>query len=373
MKVISLSLENFRNITELELCAHPKMNILYGDNAQGKTNIIESIWLFTGQKSFQGATDRKMILNTENYSNLKLNFEDEQREQQIKLRLEEKKRTISVNSVPIKTNTELSGKFLAVIFSPIHLEIAAEGPGVRRRFLDDAISQMNSKYADYLKQYEKILEQRNSLLKDINKFPSLEMTLDVWDLQLSKIGTILTIYRNDYIKYLKEYGRDIYNGFSKEKMEMYYQSTIFQDVENIDKYTDSNVNIYYEKLKDAREKDLILKYTSVGIHRDDLIIEIDDMPVREFGSQGQKRSIVLTLKLAEAKILKQITGESPVVLFDDVLSELDENRQAYLLNNLEDFQVFITCCDPANTTRHKEGKVFHIKNGQIKSVFNPRN
>lgn len=365
MKVLSFSCENFRNISEISISAHPKMNIFYGNNAQGKTNILELIWIFTGQKSFRGSNDRQLIKKDSNFSKLNLIFSDESREQNIKLILEEKKRTITCNGVNQKNNCSLLGKFLAVIFAPIHLEIASEGPAIRRRFLDDAISQMNIKYANYLSQYDKITDQRNSLLKDIKKYPSLEDTLDIWDMQLSKIGTILTIYRNDYINHLKTHCKDIYSGFSDEKLEIFYQSTIYDNVENIDKYTDSNINIYYEKLKQSRQKDLILKYTSVGIHRDDIILSIDNMLLRDFGSQGQQRSVVLSLKLAEAKIIKEITGENPVILFDDVLSELDENRQAYLLNNLDDFQVFITCCDVANTTRHKEGKVFQVKKGNV--------
>lgn len=238
---------------------------------------------------------------------------------------------------------------------------------MRRRFLDDAVSQINPKYAGYLSQYEKVLEQRNSLLRDIKKYPSLEGTLDIWEMQLAKLGTVITIYRNDYISYLVRYGKEIYNGFSKESFSVEYSSSAFENVENIKEYTDSNINIFYEKLKSNREKDIILKYTTVGIHRDDLIFKINSMPVREFGSQGQKRSVVLALKLAEAKIAKQVTGENPVILFDDVLSELDEKRQEYLLNKLNDFQVFITCCEPAGTARHKNGKVFHIKNGGILS------
>ncbi len=365
MKIKGICCEKFRNIRDLKLSAHPKMNILYGSNAQGKTNILEAIWLFTGQKSFQNARDIQMIQNGEEYANLSLDFQDSRREQNIKLRLEEKKRTILLNDVKLKSSSELCQNFSAVIFSPVHLDIAADGPSVRRRFLDDAISQVNIKYSDYLTQYEKVLDQRNSLLKDIKRYPSLEGTLDIWDMQLAKLGTIITIYRNDYISRLKKYASDIYEGFSKEKLKLEYSSTVFEAAENIKKYTDSNINIYYNVLYNSREKDTVLKYTSAGVHRDDLELSINQMAVRSYGSQGQKRSVVLTLKLSEARILKDVTGENPVILFDDVLSELDESRQEYLLNRLNNFQVFITCCDPANTTRHKSGKVFHIKNGGI--------
>ena len=365
VRIEKLSCEKFRNIDNIVFSAHPKMNILYGDNAQGKTNILEAIWLFTGQKSFQNARDIQIIQNGSKYSNLSLDFSDERRMQHIDLRLEEKKRIVLLNDVKLKSSSKLCQTFLAVIFSPVHLEIASDGPAVRRRFLDDAISQINIKYFDYLSQYEKVLDQRNSLLKDIKRYPSLEGTLDIWDMQLAKLGTIITIYRNDYVNRLKKYASEIYSGFSKEVFKSEYCSTIFEQAENIDKYTDSNINLYYNALKNLRDKDTLLKYTSVGIHRDDLNLYINELPVRSYSSQGQKRSVVLTLKLAEAKLLKDVTDENPVILFDDVLSELDESRQEYLLNRLEDFQVFITCCDPANTTRHKNGKVFHVKNGEI--------
>lgn len=365
MIINGLCCEKFRNLRDIKLSAHPKMNILYGGNAQGKTNILEAIWLFTGQKSFQNARDVQMIQNGENYSNLKLDFQDSRRGQNIKLRLEEKKRTVLLNDVKLKSSSELSQNFSAVIFSPVHLEIASDGPAVRRRFLDDAISQINIKYADYLSQYEKVLDQRNSLLKDLKRYPYLEGTLDIWDMQLAKLGTIITIYRNDYISRLKKYASEIYEGFSKEEFKIEYSSTVFENAENIKKYTDSNINDYYNNLASSREKDTVLKYTSAGVHRDDLELSINQLAVRNYGSQGQKRSVVLTLKLSEARILKDVTGENPIILFDDVLSELDESRQEYLLNRLGEFQVFITCCDPANTTRHKNGKVFHIKNGDI--------
>ena len=380
MKVISINCENFRNLKELEVQADANINVIYGDNAQGKTNIIEAINLFSGSKSFRGAKDKEQINFDSNFCRLKLIFSDKDREQQAEIKLlnsniNEKERTqikreITLNNVPIKSYNELLGNFYSIVFSPTHLSLIKDGPSGRRQFIDTAMCQINKRYCDYLTRYEKILKQRNALIKDIKKFADLESTLDIWDTQLAKLGTIITIYRNEYIAKLKKTAIKFYSGFSKggEELGVKYVSNTYESVGKIEKYTDSNIKVYFDRLKDSFSDDLGAGFTTVGIHRDDINFMVDQNDVRIYGSQGQQRSVVISVKLAEANILKEIINEAPIVLLDDVLSELDLERQDYILNNLKDFQVFITCCDPENAMRLVKGKVLHIDGGALRNA-----
>jgi DNA replication and repair protein RecF len=343
------------------------MNIIYGDNAQGKTNIIEAIWLFSGCKSFRGAKDREMIAFLNDFADLTITFEDKERVQTARIKMEDKKKCVLLNKVPLKSASELSGNFLCVVFSPTHLSLVKDGPVLRRKFLDTAIAQIKPQYLTYLLQYEKVLSQKNALIKDVKKFSQLKETLDSWDIQLAKLGTIITIFRKDYVSKLDKTAQSIYSGFSndKEKIELSYQSTVFSDLSEIDNYSDKNIEQYLTALKQNYEQDIKYGFTTVGIHRDDLGICLNQKDCKTYGSQGQQRSTVLALKLSEAKILKSVTGENPIILLDDVMSELDTNRQDYILNHVKDSQVFVTCCDIANTLRLTDGKIFHIQDGVL--------
>ena len=269
--------------------------------------------------------------------------------------------------MPLKTISELAGEFYCVVFNPDDLDIVKGGPSYRRQFLDTAISQIKPIYGKYLSQYENVLEQRNVLLKEIRKQNYSEDMLDIWDEQLAKLGTILSIFRKDYLEKLKIVGQKIYSGFSggKEKIEMEYQSTIYPNSTELKIYSDKLISEYRKILLEFREEDIRIRSTTKGIHRDDFEIEIDGLSAKQFGSQGQQRSCAITLKLSEAALLKNITGENPVILLDDVMSELDCQRQHYILNKVKDFQVFITCCDLSNTLQLEEGKIFFVENGSF--------
>lgn len=368
MEVLSLTTENFRNLQNGTVAFSDKMNVIFGDNAQGKTNLIEAIWLFSGAKSFRGAKDSEMTSFEKEFTSLTLTFSDKQREQIAEIRFGGRdKKKILLNKVPLESRSRLSGSFYTVVFSPAHLSIISEGPKNRRRFLDDAISQINPQYAGYLHQYEKVLLQRNTLLKDCYRFPQLKETIEMWDSQLAKLGSILTIYRRDYVKKLNLAAAKIYSGLSqkKETLSLLYQSTVFTEQTPIDTYDDAAVSVYYQSLCDHLEGDMKLGQTSVGIQRDDLEVLINGKSAKIYGSQGQKRSSALALKLAEAALLQSITKETPVILLDDVMSELDAHRQDYILNHVKNSQVFITCCDVSNTLRLKEGKIFHVEGGRV--------
>lgn len=367
MKVKSLTTENFRNLKDGTVTFSDRMNVICGDNAQGKTNLIEAIWLFSGAKSFRGGTDGQMIAFGADFASLSLSFADKEREQeaQIKFGGKEKKK-ILLNRVPLESQAKLAGSFYTVVFAPSHLSIVAEGPKNRRRFLDSAISQLNPQYANYHSQYEKVLLQRNALLKDLWKFPALRETMEVWDTQLAKLGSILTLYRADYTKKLASAAAEIYKGLSrgKETLTLRYQSTVYGG-ELPCCYDDGAIRIYADALSKGLDEDCRAGMTGVGVQRDDLEVEIDGKSVKTYGSQGQKRSAALALKLAEASLLSAVTGENPVILLDDVMSELDAHRQDYILNHVRNDQVFLTCCDRSNTLRLKEGKIFRVEGGVI--------
>lgn len=364
MTVKSVALKNFRNISDLSFSAHDGVNVIYGENAQGKTNILESIWLFTGCKSFRGSKDSELIKFGEDFAKINLDFTDKIREKKSEIILSEKKKNVSHNGISLHSSAELIGSFYAVIFSPVHLSLIKDGPASRRKFLDTALCELKPSYAKYLSGYKRALLQRNSLLKDLYMNSELYDMLDSWDDQLARYSAVVIFERLKYLELLSSYSKEIYSGISenKENISVSY-SSFYENTENL------TINDLYiselDKLKNSRKDDIIFKSTSVGPHRDDIEININSVSARSFGSQGQQRSCALALKLGEAEIIKKVTGETPVALLDDVMSELDEKRQDYVLNHIKDRQVFLTCCDPSQVLRLCEGKSFLIKNGEI--------
>lgn len=364
MKLKQIELKHYRNIENLHLEPCENVNIIYGDNGQGKTNLIEAIWLFTGNMSFRSSKLNELIQFDQKYAEIAIGFEDSRREQKAKIKLSGKKE-IFLNQVPLKKSGDLAGHFYCVVFSPTDLEFVKGSPKNRRKFIDLAISQITPRYLHYLELYEKALEQRNALLKELPSKGYLRDTLDIWDLQLAKTGTIISIYRNDYLSKLGKIAKNIYDGISsqKEEFSVCYLSSAFENIDEVKSYDDGAINQYFEKLQAAVSQDVRFGFTSVGIHRDDMELFLNGLPIKTYGSQGQQKSSVLTLKLSEAALLKKVTGEKPIVLLDDVMSELDRTRQEYILNHVKNQQVFITCCDVFNTVQLKNGKIFKLEQG----------
>ncbi|MGN1051066.1 MAG: DNA replication/repair protein RecF [Acutalibacteraceae bacterium] len=364
MKVNSLKTENFRNLEDTFFIPHKRINVIHGENAQGKTNLLEAIWLFCGGHSFRGAKETEFVKFGEEFSKLHMEFFSEERDQNADIIYKGNKKEVKINGVSKKTGSALIEKFSCVVFSPEHLSLIKSGPSQRRRFIDSALSRESIKYALFLAKYNQNLNERNALLKDIGKHRELISTLDIWDESLIYYGSQILYLRNRYIKKLKEEVNLYHKGISKEKEELSFKyiSTIESDEED-------SVEIISDKYKKALEKsrnnDMYYGSTTIGIHRDDLDIEINGLKAKIYGSQGQIRSIVLSLKLAEAKILSMELSENPVILFDDVMSELDRNRQEYLLSNINDYQVFITCCENFDDNFIKNGKSFLISKGKI--------
>ena len=360
MFVKSVSFENYRNLQNTTFFPSKEINLIYGENAQGKTNIIECMWLFTGGRSFRGAKDRELIAFGQKYSKVKSVFFSTNREQNVEIIIGSNKRKATLNNVPKDYMSQIIGSFCAVIFSPQHMNLIKNGPEERRNFIDSALCQIKPRYASLLSRYKKILEQRNALLKSIQKNPSLCDTLDIWNEKLAESGSDISIYRHAYISKISPLCESFYEGISqhRESLDIAYKS-LYINSESISR--DDIKNSLLTALRNTQSQDINLGYTTRGIHRDDLSVTINGKDAKSFGSQGQQRSAVLALKLSEASLLEKSKGESPVILLDDVLSELDLARQNYLLNKLEGLQVFITCCDPNITAQNK----FLIRNGEI--------
>ncbi len=369
MRVTLLSFENYRNLRTGSFAPGPGVNVIYGDNAQGKTNLLEGIWLFTGGHSFRGARDGDLVrVEAEGESPyiaaLTMEFFGAGREQTAELKIKSGRRSAVLNGVGKRAASSLVGTFCAVVFSPEHLSLVKDGPSERRSFLDSAICQIRPSYAGLLNQYNRTLQQRNTLLKDIPRHRELLDTLEIWDERLSGFGGAIMGERLRYIQNLEPEAREIYRGISKnrEQMGLRMVMTGISQENTKTNYAEAMM----ETLQKCRRDDLGAGFTTAGPHRDDLQLTLNGSPARIFGSQGQQRSIVLSLKLAEAAVLESIIGEPPAVLLDDVMSELDVSRQEYLLNHLQGRQIFITCCDASNMRMLEKGKVFCVEEGMIR-------
>lgn len=323
---------------------------------------MEAIWIFTGGRSFRGAKDKELVSFGAQNASLEMNAVSFERNQSLKIDIASGKRFVTVNKVPQQSASSLVGKLCAVVFSPTLLSLVKDGPSVRRKFLDTAICQTQPHYTAHFLKYNHILMQRNSLLRSLQKSKNLVDTLDVWEEKLAEYGAEIVFRRFSYVEKLKELSSQFYLGLSagKEILSLSYKtsatSEIFEEKRKIKED-------FKCKLKNSREEDIFAGFTTKGPHRDDIDIKINGKSARLFSSQGQQRSIVLAMKLAEADLVQQIIGEPPVILLDDVLSELDLGRQNYMLNSILEKQVFITCCEPELTKRLSVGQVFEVSQG----------
>lgn len=364
MKVKELSFTNYRNLADSTIVPSDNVNVIYGENANGKTNLLEAIWLFCGGHSFRGSKENEMILFEKDFFKLWMKFDSGEREQEAQIIFDKSRKMISINGVEKSSSSYLTEVFSAVVFSPEHLSLIKRGPNIRRKFLDAAICQHRIRYASQLAKYNQIINQRNALLKDIYKHPELKDTLCIWDDSLIAAGALILKERFEYLKLMKEPAREYHSGISRDKEELSIEYLCTAKATEDDSLDDIREKLRRE-FKASRHEDYRTGYTSVGPHRDDLDFKINGISARRFGSQGQQRSAVLSLKLSEAELLYRKNGERPVILLDDVLSELDNNRQDFLLNKVGDYQVFVTCCEESNKEQLKNGKVFYIENGVV--------
>lgn len=364
MKVLGIQFENYRNLENGFLKPCEGVNVIYGKNAQGKTNLLEALWLFCGGHSFRGSKDNELINFDKRFAVLKSNFFSYDREQSAEIKLISGRREVKINDVPKKSSSALIEKYNAVVFSPEHLTLIKRGPSLRRNFVDSAICREKLKNAVIISKYNKTLNQRNSLLKDIFRHKELKDTLEIWDDALCLLGASIIYQRLNFIKQLTEYACEYHQGISENQEVLSFSYCSNAGVLPDDEEKDIAVKLKNAVLK-SRNDDFNTGYTNIGPHRDDIDILINGKKAKMYASQGQQRSAVLSMKLAEAEILTNRTSEKPIILLDDVLSELDNSRQDFLLNKIEDYQVFITCCEKSNKEQLKKGKVFKIENGKI--------
>lgn len=357
MIIKSVELLNFRNYRELAISFDKGTNILFGDNAQGKTNILEAAYMSGTTKSHKGSRDKEMIRFGESEAHIRTIVEKQGKEYRIDMHLKQNRsKGIAVNKIPMKKASELFGILNIVFFSPEDLNIIKNGPAERRRFLDAELCQLDKIYLSDLSDYNKILNQRNKLLKDMIYRPELADTLPIWNQQLVETGKRIVKRRRYFVQELSEIVRDIHYRISgeKEEMRLIYEPSVPED-------------LFEAELErfDGRDRKLCL--TSVGPHRDDLLFSVRDVDIRKFGSQGQQRTAALSLKLSEIELVKKLIHDTPVLLLDDVLSELDSGRQNYLLNNIYDTQTIITCTglDEFIKNRFTINKVFRVVNGTV--------
>lgn len=357
MFVKSLKLKNFRNYDLLDLEFDSETNIFYGDNAQGKTNILESIYLTGTTKSHRGTKDRDLIRFGEEEAHIETVVEKKGVPFKIDIHLKKNSpKGIAINKIPIRKASELFGIINIVFFSPEDLNIIKNGPAERRRFIDLELAQLDKVYLSDLSNYNRIVNQRNKLLKDIYERNDLLETLDIWDLQLIQYGNRVIERRKVFIEQMNEIIGKVHEKLTggKESLELRYESgTGIYDLETA--------------LFKNRERDIRMKSTSVGPHRDDICFVANEIDIRKFGSQGQQRTAALSLKLSEIELVKKVIKDTPILLLDDVLSELDKHRQNYLLDSIRDIQTLITCTGLDDFVNHRFSinKILHVEQGHV--------
>lgn len=357
MIIKSLELADYRNYDSLVLQFDRGTNILYGDNAQGKTNILEAIYVSATTKSHKGSKDREIVNFDKEESHIRTYLEKDGVETRVDMHLRKSKsKGIAIDGQKIKKASDLLGLCNVVFFSPEDLGIIKNGPADRRHFVDMELCQLDSVYLYNLNHYNKIVNQRNKLLKDMYFTPGLGETLGIWDMQLADFGSRIVERRRLFVEQLNDIIFEIHKRLSggREELRIKYEP----DVEPAE---------FENKLKRNQNRDIKLKMTSVGPHRDDFAFLIGEVDIRRYGSQGQQRTAALSLKLSEIELVKKITGDTPILLLDDVLSELDSSRQNYLLNSIGDIQTIITCTglDEFVNNRFPVNRVFQVSSQTV--------
>lgn len=367
MKITNIKIDGFKNIN-IDMKVTPTVNILVGENANGKTNIIEALWLATGCRSFRNLKDKDIVDFTKETATVEITYTTRERENKIKFIVDKnnpRDKKVYLNGVKKKSLSQLFGNLKCIVFTPEDLELSKGAPENRRTFLDICVSQLKPVYIMHLNKYNDILSQRNMLLKDIQMGKGDVSLLDIYDEQLAFHGTNISVMRDEYTNILRECAKRVFSDMSRghEYLTLLYHSTVFEDLRRPD--NELLKKQYEEKLFSSRNDDIQAGFTTTGIHRDDIILFVNDMNLREYGSQGQQRSVALSLKIAQAEILRRLTGEAPVILLDDALSEIDKRRQIYIMNEIDDMQVILTCCDPIVALEARIGNLYAIQRGEI--------
>ncbi|MBR3893509.1 MAG: DNA replication/repair protein RecF [Clostridia bacterium] len=363
MECKKISIRDFRNIENAEIAFESGVNILVGNNAQGKTNLLEAISFTALGKSFRTSHEEEMIRFGAESCEISLDFKDSVREQNITVRMMPgRRRHVEQNGVKVSRLSEIVGAFRTVLFCPEHLSLIKEGPAERRNFLDVAISQLYPVYLKSLQKYNQILKQRNQLLKHAEEDRrSFDETIEFWSRQMAREAALIARYRVRYLKRAAEKIKICFSEMtdSKEIPEAVYAGSSHGEPDSYEDM-DYTENAYYQLLMSHHDREIGAGSSLWGIHKDDVEILINGKSARAFASQGQQRSLALAMKLAEGEVCADICGEKPVFLFDDVFSELDASRRAYLAEKMTNRQVIITTCEPFGLTN---GKIIKVENG----------
>lgn len=366
MKLKELQLDFFRNYLHIEADFSPAVNVICGDNAQGKTNLLEAISFLSCARSHRARNDREMIQFGVDNAFIRGDVFSRDRDFILEIALHRgSRRQIRSNGVPLKSAGELSGILNTVLFCPDDLQLVREGAAARRRFLDDIICQMRPKYQEAFSEYRRLYEHKTRILRDWPENPSLLDTLDDFNLRMAQTGAILIHYRAHFIRRLSQEAPLIHQEFTggKEKLGLRYQTV--KTVQDPLAQPKILLPQLLEQQEELRQAELAAQKCLAGPHKDEMEILINDIPAKEFASQGQTRTAVLSLKLGCREILYQDSGEYPLLLLDDVLSELDPMRQEFVLHHIRDGQVFITCCEEDRLSGLSRDAVFHIRNAQL--------
>lgn len=364
MIITSLALQQFRNYEQQTISFSPGVNVLYGNNAQGKTNILEAIYLFSNGKSHRGVRDRELIRFGQPSGAATLFFEAYERENRAEIELfSDKRKKIRLNGVALNRVSRMIGYFQTVLFCPEDLYLIKGGPGERRRFLDSAICPLKPNYFTALVQYQKILEQKNKLLRQLTEYPELRQSLEIWNEKMCETGARLMIYRAAFLKKLNELCEELYSDMTggREKLQLRYHPSA-------EVMLDGELSVkqqFMTLLEQTKQRELGAQMSLTGPHRDEIEFYINGAQVKQFASQGQQRTVVLTMKIAQIELVRQAMGDYPVLLLDDILSELDKSRQSFLMEQIKCQQVIMTCTDAYAIERGEQKSFYCVRDGIV--------
>lgn len=366
MLIKNIELVDFRNYSRAKVCFDDNLNVIIGDNAQGKTNLLEGIFYLTVGRSFRSRTDGELIRFGSESFDITADIYSQERNQKLRVFYAKgRRKQLFANNVKLKTASELSGKLTAVLFSPDDLYIIKEGAAQRRRLMDNCLSQLRPKYAASLSEFKRVYERKTRILRDFHEKPSLLAALDEYDMRLAQMSANLIYMRAYFVDSLNKHAKKIHYDFSGglENLDIKYKT--IKTIDDPKKRPEELFEIIMEHQKNHRRAELDSGLCLSGAHKDDLEIYINGNAAKNYASQGQTRTAALSIKLAEREIHKSDKGEYPILLLDDVLSELDGKRQEYILSRIKDGQIFITCCEDGRAAAEKNGKIIRISKGEI--------
>lgn len=370
MIVTYADIDGFKNLSGISFAPDPKYNIIVGRNAQGKTNLLEAMWILSGCRSFRGSKEKDYICLSGNRMSAKIRLRDSVREQKIAFELKKSanaQKLILLNGVKQKGTRALFDVFKCIAFTPDDVEIIKGSPEKRRNFIDMAASQLNPIFVVHINKNNSVMNHRNALLKEIIQSGTGREILEIWDKQAAHEGTLISYMRNDYIKKINEICGRLYEKISggTESMELEYRSNVFKPEDFDQPCGEKAFSRYFDRLRETEDYDIRTGSTHAGVNRDEIIVKINGVSAKDYGSQGQIKSAALVMKLAQAEIFMQRSKDAPVVFLDDVMGELDENRQRFIFELIKDMQVFVTTCNESSLLPEIKGKILRISGGRI--------